>query len=143
MAGAMNGRQHALYARSLIERSGGLAEAAGVCRVSKSVLSAYQTPDSGAFMPMDVVADLEAYCGDPLYSRAVMETRPCGGRGELLADACQGAEDAIALQALVRRLAAKNRLSPNECDEARKLLARVVEDAGRVRDDLDVVGCAR
>lgn len=72
----MNSRRHARLAHDLIAACGGLEEAATACRVGKSALSDYQNACLTAFMPADVIADLEAYCGDAIYSRALMESRP-------------------------------------------------------------------
>lgn len=72
----MTPRRHAKLAHDLIEACGGLAEAASACRVSKSVLSTYQNPNEASTMPADVMADLEAYCGEPIYSREIMALRP-------------------------------------------------------------------
>ena len=72
----MNSRQHKRHAKALIEACGGLDEAAAACRVSKTSLSDYQNPCLTSFMPADVMADLEAYCGEPIYSRAIADSRP-------------------------------------------------------------------
>ena len=72
----MTPRQHAKLARALIMACGGLDEAAAACRVGKSSLSDYQLPQIAAFMPADVMADLEAYCGEPIYSRELVAERP-------------------------------------------------------------------
>lgn len=69
-------RRHASLARRLIDACGGLDEATAACRVGKSTLSTYQNPAETAFMPADVMADLESYCGEPIYSRALFEARP-------------------------------------------------------------------
>lgn len=73
---AITPRRHARLARNLIEACGGLEEAATACRVRKSSLSLYQCPQDAATMPADVMADLEAYCGEPIYSREIAEARP-------------------------------------------------------------------
>lgn len=104
----MNARHHARLARNLIAACGGLEEAAGACRLKKSRLSTCQDPHSGSFLPVDVLADLEAHCGEPIYSRALFEARPGGEAAEeLVAEACQTTEVAAALQGLVRSLGAK------------------------------------
>lgn len=72
----MNSRRHANLARQLIERCGDLDEAADACRVGRSNLSDYQNPHKPATMPADVIFALEAYCGEPIYSRALFESRP-------------------------------------------------------------------
>lgn len=72
----MNSRRHASLARQLIDACGGLEEAARECRVGKSTLSDYQNVSEPATMPADVMADLEAYCGEPIYSGAIADCRP-------------------------------------------------------------------
>lgn len=95
---------HALLARELIAACGGLDEAAGACRLKKSRLSECQVPGSGAFLPIDAVCELEAYCGRPLVSQAMVDARPAAAEpGPLADEACGTAEDASDLQRLVRR----------------------------------------
>ena len=78
----MNSKRHAKLARDLIEACGGLDEAAAICRVGKSSLSDYQLPQISTTMPADVMADLEAYCGEPIYSREIASIRPWCPTGE-------------------------------------------------------------
>lgn len=99
----VSARRHASLARELIAACGGLDEAAAACRLKKSRLAHFQDPDLGAYMPADVIAGLEEYCGRPIYSRALAEARPCGPCGEgLIEEACQVTEGAAALQRLAR-----------------------------------------
>lgn len=101
----MDPMRHAWLARSLIDACGGLPASADVCRLAKSRLSEFTIPTSGAYMPADVIADLEAYCGRPIYSQALVEARP--GYTEsagLLIEACETTERAAQLQHLVRQL---------------------------------------
>lgn len=72
----MNHRRHAQLARTLIDRCGGLDEAASACRLNVSRLSEFQRNGTGAFAPADVIADLEAYCGEAIYSGAMAACRP-------------------------------------------------------------------
>jgi hypothetical protein len=126
----MNARHHARLARDLVSACGGLEEAAGACRLKKSRLSDFQDPGSGAFMPADVIADLEAWCGEPIYSRSLFEARPGGEKAaELAAEACQTTEVAAALQGLIRNLGAK-RLTEGA---RRQALADVKALEGHVR----------
>ena len=71
----MTPRRHALFAKTLIARCGGLDEVLAIpgLRVKKPQLSNYQNPHVAAFMPADVIALLEGYCGEPIYSRALFE----------------------------------------------------------------------
>jgi len=68
----MNSRQHASLAKRLIDACGGLAEASENCRVNKSVLSDYQCPHKSSTMPADVMLDLQGYCGEPIYTNALV-----------------------------------------------------------------------
>ena len=72
----MNARRHARLAHELIDACGGLDEASQACRVGKTRLSDYQNPSANCFMAADVIADLEAYCGQAIYSGALAQARP-------------------------------------------------------------------
>jgi len=97
--------RHAWLARRLIDACGGLSAAEGVCRLAKSRLSEFQQPAGGSFMPADVIHDLEAYCGEPLYSRELVAARPWCAVGEGLAEeASEATEAAARLQGLARKL---------------------------------------
>lgn len=94
----MNSRRHANLAKQLINACGGLEEAAAACRVGKSSLSDYQLPQISAFMPADVMADLEGYCGEPIYSRAIAESRPSEPTaGDVLTETHEAVQAAAAL----------------------------------------------
>lgn len=98
----MNPRRHARLARELIEACGGLEEASHNCRVSKSGLSDYQNVCVVSFMPADVMADLEAYCGQPIYSQAVADLRPSTPDvGDALTETHEAVQAAAALLPLV------------------------------------------
>jgi hypothetical protein len=95
--------QHAWLARSLIRACGGLEPAAAACRLERSRLSQCQTPGSGAFLTVDVLVDLETFCGEPLYSRAIVEAHPAAvRRRDLLEEACETSELAAQVQRRVR-----------------------------------------
>jgi hypothetical protein len=94
----MNARRHARLASDLIAACGGLEEAAAACRVGKSSLSDYQNAVLTAFMPADVIDDLQAYCGDALYSRALTEERPSEPtRGDVMVETHEAVQAAAAL----------------------------------------------
>src|SRR5690348_7812019 len=57
------------FTRTLIEQAGGLEAAAARTRVGKTQLGEYAAVGEAAFMPIDVVADLEADIGDAPVSR--------------------------------------------------------------------------
>lgn len=111
----MNRRRHAMLARQLLEQCGTLSEAAAACRVSVPQLSDYQSPHGESFMPADVMADLEAYCGRPIYSRALFEARPESAEArDLVAEACEAAEGVTDLQREIRLAAADGVITPAE-----------------------------
>ena len=62
-------RAHKKAARTLIEKVGGCEAAALFCRLGKSQLNDCCNPARPAFMPSDVIADLEEVAGDPSYTR--------------------------------------------------------------------------
>jgi hypothetical protein len=124
----MTPRQHALLARQLIAACGGLQEAATACRASDTSLSRHQTPDSGQFMPADVMADLEAYCGEPVYSRALFEARPSASQArDLVQEACEASESVSDLQREIRLAAADGKITPRERDRLAKIHAKAEE----------------
>jgi hypothetical protein len=137
----MNSRQHALLARTLIDACGGLIEAAAACRACKSVLSGYQTLDSGHFMRADIIADLEEYCGEPIYSRALFEARPSAAEArDLVAEACEAAESVTELQREVRLAAADGTITPKERARLAQLGAKAKD---QLREALEVIDGGR
>lgn len=62
-------RQLKAAARRLVAKAGGLEAAAAVTRVNVSRLGDYQHPEALAFMPADVIADIESDVGDPIVTR--------------------------------------------------------------------------
>jgi hypothetical protein len=131
----VNRRAHALAARRLIAACGGLVEAAAACRVGKTQLADYQAADGDGFMPADVMADLEAYCGAPTYSRMLVEARPCGPDSQDLArEACDAAEAAGRLQRGARLAADDGDLSERERRELAKIYAEALEQLRQVGD---------
>lgn len=131
----MNEREHARLARLLIAACHGLDEAAAACRVSKSKLSDYQNPHSALFMPADVMADLERYCGRAVYSGALFDRVAAltDVAADLEAVTCDFAEAGSELQRLTRRAMADRRLTPNEFDQLAKAEAQATEALERVR----------
>ena len=118
----MNRRQHARLARLLIEACDGLVSSAEVCRVGKSQLGEYQHPGGDDYMPADVMADLEAFCGQPIYSRALFESRPeVRAAQNLIDEACGAAEAAMILQSTVRQAAHDGKLTSNELEAIAKV----------------------
>lgn len=60
-------------ARALVKKAGGQESAAMVTRASHQTLSRYGLPDDVTFMPVDVVADLEADVGNPIITRMLAD----------------------------------------------------------------------
>ncbi len=138
-------RMHALLARELIAACGGLDEAAGACRLKKSRLSECcqaQAPEPdgpNAYLPIDVVAELEAYCGRPIYSQALVDARPSAPGERLVDEACDVAEGAAALQHLVRRLEAEKRpLTPREKTVIDAAVLKLERELSDVRATVDL-----
>lgn len=129
-------RWHAMHARRLIAACGGLDESAGVCRVQKSQLSDYQSPRVEAFMPADVIQDLEAYAGEPSYSRALVAELPEVAARCLTDEVCDVVESAADLQRKVRRAMADGEISPAERDALLRAHAETLEELRQVGAEL-------
>ena len=106
-------RAHAMLARHLVRACGGLIEAAGACRLEKSRLQEFGDPTKLALMPLDVIEDLQAYCGASIYFEGLAAMLPCkGGATSLEDESCSLTEAVASLQAYVRLH--RGRLSPNQ-----------------------------
>jgi hypothetical protein len=74
-------RAHKRAARELIEKVGGFEAAEGFCRLGKSrlqqVCDTLNAANSDAFMPADVIEELEAVAGDPSYTRFLAHRQGC------------------------------------------------------------------
>jgi hypothetical protein len=129
-------KQHAWLARSLIDACGGPSAAAtGLSgRLAKSRLAQFQDPNAGAFMPADVIQLLEAYCGRPIYSTAIVQSNPgfAGGEG-LLSEACETSEAALTLQRTARLAV----LAQRPLTQAERL--QLVEDANAIDQHLAAI----
>jgi len=139
----LNRRRHAMLARQLLEACGTLAEASAATarRISVPQLSDYQSPHGESFMPADVMADLEAYCGKPLYSRALFEARPDVAEAlDLVAEACEAAEGVTDLQRAVRLAASDGVITPAERTRLERQHAKATEELRDVGLVLSRVG---
>lgn len=131
----MNRRTHARLARQLIEACGGLLEAEDACRVRKSQLSDYQNPNGETFMPADVIAALEADCGQPIYSRALFEARPGAEEARDLKDeACDAVEATAGLLQEVRLVTSDGVITPAERERLSRLHAKATTELREVGD---------
>lgn len=128
--------------RSLIGLCGGLDEAVAACRAaaetgegrsySRAQLARCMEPHAPDFAPVDVVLMLEAYCGEPVVSRAMAEARPAQAAGGCLREQSSEATEVVAdLQGLVRRALADDQVSEAE---ARDILAGVEAGSEALRD---------
>ena len=137
----LSARMHARLARELIAACGGLDEAASACQLSRSRLSQCQTPPSDdpdapppAYLHAGAIAELEAYCGQPIYSRALVEARPAAAELKgVVEGVTDSTEDMAELQRLVRQLSAAGK----PWSQRERLL--VTAAAAKIRDRLAAV----
>ena len=104
----------------MIAACGGLVEAEAACAAecrpySSKQLSRCQNVRAPDMMPIDIVLCLEAYCGQPLVSRAMAEARPSTGTaGELRDEASEVTETGAELQRSIREALADGEIDPKE-----------------------------
>lgn len=114
--------------RKLIAACGGLEESSRACRdgcrnYSVQQLSRCQTPGAPDLLPIDIVACLESYCGEPHVSRAMFDARPAAvASGELREEAGDVIEAAGALFARIRAAQADGKVCRREAAEIAALL---------------------
>jgi hypothetical protein len=137
----INTRRLATLTRQLITKCGGLDEASQACKdtarpYSVQQLSRCQTPESGCMLPIDIVACLEAHCGEPVVTRAI-----CGQAqavdappGDLQDDGCQAVEDVVAIVSTIRK---SGPVSPRMQDILHRLIAAARGDLDQLDRDLD------
>ena len=100
----MDAARHSTLAHELITACGGVDEIvrAKLCRVGSSQLFAFMSAGSGQYMPADVIHDLEAWHGEPIYSRALFEVRPAVSKVvALLEAACENTHEAARIQEMI------------------------------------------
>ena len=111
----MTPRKHAALARCLIKACGGLVEAAENCRLSKSTLANAQNVNHDYYLPIGVIADLEVYCAEPVYSRALVDASGAQvGDGDIVGDAVDLTVKSASLNARVHQALLDGKLSPRE-----------------------------
>ncbi|MFC0633267.1 hypothetical protein [Brevundimonas balnearis] len=118
--------------RRLIEACGGLETASRKCRYSVPQLSRCQTENSGCFLALDVVIALEAYCKQPIISRAMLAATPDTRPASDIRDEASEAFEACADMHRVVRLA-------DRTPRGRKTIRQAV---ARARDELRDVEAA-
>jgi len=132
----MSDRLFALLTEKLIARCGGLAEASAACEAlarhySVPQLSRCQTVGTGCYLPLDILAALERYCGHPVISDALAKRSRVEVGAERLADlACAFTEQASDVQRHLRTALADRVLTPRE-------IKRGFEELREARDALD------
>lgn len=128
-----------LRTRLLITACGGLAEAEAACAAecraySVKQLSRCQNARAPDMMPIDIVLCLEAYCGKPLVSRAMADSRPSTGTaGELRDEASEVTETGAELQRHIREALADGDIDPQEA----ACLLGIVQTAKSHLDDVE------
>ena len=137
----MTPRRHSQLARVLIRACGGLDEAADACRIAKSQLSNAQNPNHDAFLPIDVIADLESYCGKSHYSSALVDA--CGDAetdGDLIGDAIDLNAKAAVFLSRIHKAMADDTITPRETTEIVKLAEMVRQSLVNIDAELDAKG---
>jgi len=130
--------RHAQLARQLIAACGGLDEAASACRLKRSQLARFQDPKDANHMPADVIADLEAYCGEPIYSRGLVAQRPSQVTPEsVMAEACDTVAAAAEMLQAARAAAGDGQLTPAELRELERHFAQVEQQLSEFRAAID------
>ena len=132
----MSNARHASLVAQLYAACGGVPDivAAQACRLDKTRLYEFKEPKAGAYMPADVIADLEAYCGDPIYSRAMLEHRPAAVHAKaLLTETMETAEVSVALMSVVRKATEDGDVDPAERRAIDKLLVALEEQVRETR----------
>ncbi|MDZ4372607.1 MAG: hypothetical protein U1C74_14450 [Phenylobacterium sp.] len=134
----MHAKTHASLCRLLITACGGLEQAAANCRVNKSRLSQFQDTERPGFMPADVMVDLEAYCGEPIYSAAIAKARPAAPMPKgLMEEAMETAEAGVDLMRLLRIALEDGRLTAGERLAVEAQLHKVESQACEVREAMN------
>jgi hypothetical protein len=121
----MSNARHASLAGQLYAACDGVPEIlkVGACRLDKTRLYEFADPRAGAYMPADVIADLEAYCGQPIYSQQLLENRPSAVEAKaLMTETMELAEFTVALMGYVRIATSDGHL---DADEKRSVHAQL------------------
>jgi hypothetical protein len=85
-------------------------------------------------MPADVIADLEAHCGEPIYSRALVEHRPSAiNAAELLTETMETTEVAAALMSYVRKAAQDGKIDAAESKVIDRILVELEQQLRETR----------
>jgi len=126
MTQALSDREHAHFARLLIEECGGVSKAQMVTGLSAATLSRYQNTGYAETMPAKVINLLEVFCERKVYSPAL-----CGAIDATEAEgavddiACDLTEAVARVQSMARSAMRDGRLTPREVSELAKVQASV------------------
>lgn len=132
-----------LKTKALIKACGGLEEASRACEAecraySVPHLSRAQNPAyPDSYLPIDIVLCLEAYCGQPLVTRAMCEARPGGeAAGTLRDEATDLIQHGARLLALVHAAEADDDVDPREGAAIAVLLDQFADEVRQAREAL-------
>ena len=131
-----------LKTKLLIKACGGLEEASAACKEScreYSVphLSRCQRPERPNFLPIDIVLCLESYCGLPIVTAAMAETRPAGEAvGSLRDETADVIERGGDLFKVVRAATADGQVDPREGAEIGAMLDEFFAELHQARQAL-------
>jgi len=134
----MNPRVHSRLARNLIKACGGLEESAQACRIGKSQLSNAQNANHDAILPADVIQELESYCGDPLYSRALLEAcQAVSGTGDIVGEALDVVGQVATLSAHIHHALADNVVTPSEANKVADMIVVIRQSVAQIENDIE------
>lgn len=129
-----------LKTRQLVKACGGLEEASNACEaacrpysvphLSRAQNASY--PD--CYLPIDIVHALEAYCGEPIVSAAMAESRPWGEPvGNVRDEMAEVIERGADIGRALREVMADGRIEPREEAELSVMLDALSADVSEVR----------
>jgi hypothetical protein len=145
-------RRHPAYAKLLINGCGSLEEASQACAAafaageihrtySVAQLSRCQTAGSNCYLPSDVIACLEDYCGEPIFSKKMAEARASAAQvASLMTEAAESTEAAALFQSKVRRAIADGKVTPAEQAELAREAEAMLEQARETIAAVDALG---
>lgn len=136
------GRRLAHATQRLVKLCGGADEAAAACRVSATQLGRYTDPlIVDAWIPADIVAELEGYCGERVVSALLVELRPFRPEhAGPVEEGCDVGESGLAVQAAVRRAYADGELTPAEQAAIERTIACHEQEIAQLRAALAAAG---
>lgn len=143
MTAAAQSRWLKLKTRQLIAKCGGLDEASRACAegarpYSIPHLSRCQVAGGPDFLPIDIVQCLEAYCGEPIVTGAMAESRPSVVTGGDLRDELSDVvEGGAALMTRYRAIMADGRMDGRERTEMSAALEALIEEVRQAQAALD------